>query len=101
MATNAIEIRLAHLEGAFEQVDKRLGAIEARLDAQPVRMDARFDALMAWTDARFSAAQSRTDERFRELERKIDSVFSRLVMFTLGTGVSVILVILGALFTRR
>ncbi len=90
MATNAIEIRLAHLEGAFEQVDKRLSAIEVRLDAQQARMDARFDASMAWTD-----------ERFRDLERRIESVFSRVVMFTLGTGVSVTLVILGALFTRR
>lgn len=31
MATEAIDVRLARLEGAFEQVDKRLGTIEADL----------------------------------------------------------------------
>ena len=28
MAADALEVRIAHLEGAYEQIDKRLGAIE-------------------------------------------------------------------------
>ena len=28
MAGDALEVRIAHLEGAYEQIDKRLGAID-------------------------------------------------------------------------
>jgi tetrahydromethanopterin S-methyltransferase subunit G len=28
MATDALAVRIAHLEGAYEQIDKRLGVIE-------------------------------------------------------------------------
>jgi len=28
MTADALEVRIAHLEGAYEQIDKRLGAIE-------------------------------------------------------------------------
>jgi hypothetical protein len=28
MAADALEVRIAHLEGAYEQIDRRLGAIE-------------------------------------------------------------------------
>jgi hypothetical protein len=28
MAANAVVVRIAHLEGAYERIDKRLGAIE-------------------------------------------------------------------------
>ncbi len=75
MSTNAIEIRLAHLEGAFEQVDKRLGAIEGRLDT----IDGRFRDM---------------DGRFGDLDRKIDAVFFRLVALMLGTWATLMLAVL-------
>lgn len=31
MAADALEIRIAHLEGAYEQIDKRLGSLENAL----------------------------------------------------------------------
>ena len=31
MAADAITIRMAHLEGAFEQIDKRLGSLEGEV----------------------------------------------------------------------
>lgn len=46
MGTNAIEIRLAHLEGAYEQVDRRLIAIEGRLGDLDRHIDAVFFRLV-------------------------------------------------------
>lgn len=46
MGTNAIEIRLAHLEGAYEQVDRRLIAIEGRLGDLDRNIDAVFFRLV-------------------------------------------------------
>ncbi len=68
MSTNAIEVRLARLEGAYEQIDRHLVAIEGRL--------------------------STMDGRFGDLDRKIDSVFFRLVTLLLGTWITVMLAIL-------
>ena len=49
MAT--MEERVSRLEGAFEQLDQRLGDIYARLD----RIDARIDRLEAKIDARLDS----------------------------------------------
>ena len=39
MSTQALEARMSHIEGAFDQVNERLGSIDRRLDA----MDQRFN----------------------------------------------------------
>jgi hypothetical protein len=39
MSTQALEARISHIEGAFDQVNERLGSIDRRLDA----MDRRFN----------------------------------------------------------
>lgn len=46
MGTNTIEIRLAHLEGVSEQVDRRLVAIETRLGDLDRKIDAVFFRLV-------------------------------------------------------
>jgi len=43
MAAESLEARMARLEGAYEQLDKRLGSIEERLG----RLEAKVDALAA------------------------------------------------------
>ncbi len=43
MATSPIEVRLAHLEGAVEQINQRLGAIETRL----ARLEDKVESLRA------------------------------------------------------
>ncbi len=57
-----MEERVSRLEGAYEQVDRRLGdltaavdRVEARLDALRTDMDAKFDALRREMTARFNA----------------------------------------------
>jgi len=42
VATNAFEVRIAHLEGAYEQIDKRLGSIENRMVSLEQKLDRHF-----------------------------------------------------------
>ncbi len=49
MAPNPIEVRLAHLGGAYEQVDKRLSTIEVRLGDIDRKIDAVFFRLVMLT----------------------------------------------------
>jgi hypothetical protein len=54
MAADALDVRMARLEGAYEQINARLGTIETRLDSLGSRMDARFNALESRMEARFN-----------------------------------------------
>lgn len=48
MHAHPLEARIAHVEGAFDQVNERLGSIERRLDSIDVRfthVDSRFNWL--------------------------------------------------------
>jgi hypothetical protein len=71
MSAQPWEPRLAHLEGAFEQFEKRLddfrGYVTQRFDS----VDTRFDRV----DDRFD----RVDDRFDRLEHKIDVQFRWVV----------------------
>ncbi|MDE2481994.1 MAG: hypothetical protein KGN02_07370 [bacterium] len=59
----SFDVRMAHLEGAYEQINHRMGAIEKRLDG--------FDARFAQVDARFA----QVDARLAQLDGKIDAHF--------------------------
>jgi hypothetical protein len=39
MAADALDVRIAHLEGAYEQIDRRLGAVEGRIAALDRKID--------------------------------------------------------------
>jgi tetrahydromethanopterin S-methyltransferase subunit G len=48
MHAHPLEARIAHVEGAFDQVNERLGSIERRLDTMDIRfnhVDSRFNWL--------------------------------------------------------
>lgn len=53
MSMQAIEVRMAHLEGAFEQIDKRLGSLEQRLDAGLGSLERRINAFEQKSDRQF------------------------------------------------
>lgn len=64
MAADPLEVRLARLEGSYEQIDRRLGSIEDRLgrleskvDAAVNRLDAKIDAAMTYLDSKISAME--------------------------------------------
>jgi hypothetical protein len=55
MATNALDVRIAHLEGAYEQIDKRLESVDGQLrdlrsDVRSLRTElvARMDRQFFW-----------------------------------------------------
>jgi hypothetical protein len=55
MARDTLEVRIAHLEGAFEQIDRRLGNVETALaglrtdvHAMSSRLDQKIDTAFRW-----------------------------------------------------
>lgn len=70
MQSRAFEARMAHIEGAFEQMNERFGAVERRFDA----VDRRFDA---------------ADRRFDQMDRR----FNWLTGIVVGTWTTTILAI--------
>lgn len=78
MSAQALEIRMAHLEGAYEQINHRLGNVEQRLGSLESRMDAGFaqvDNRFAQVDARFA----QIDQRFGRIEQRMDQSFMWLL----------------------
>ena len=48
MAVDALALRIARLEGAFEQIDKRLASLERRLDEGLKRLEQKLDSATRW-----------------------------------------------------
>jgi hypothetical protein len=59
MAADAWELRTARLEGAYEQIDKRLGAVEGRLSTLEHKMDTGFAQVRA--EIRASRSELRSE----------------------------------------
>ena len=47
MAVDALAVRIAYLEGAYEQVDKRLGSLDARMAFLERKVDDGYAQLRA------------------------------------------------------
>jgi hypothetical protein len=63
MSAQPLEIRMAHLEGAYEQVSQRLNGIESRLTGFEQRVEQRFTQLDESFDRRFDALSEKIDQR--------------------------------------
>jgi tetrahydromethanopterin S-methyltransferase subunit G len=72
-----MEIRMAHLEGAYEQINERLRSIDER-------MDARFDAV---------------DRRFDAVDKKLSSGLSTVFVAVIGSNATILAAIIGAILT--
>ena len=72
MSAQPLDARIAHLEGAFDQVVERLNTIDRRLDG----MDVRFDT------------------RLGRVEQVLESRFTWMIGLMLGTWVSLMLAVL-------
>jgi hypothetical protein len=53
MAADALEVRIAHLEGAYEQIDKRLGSLDGRMASLERTVNERTDRVEQKLDATF------------------------------------------------
>ena len=81
-----MEERVSRLEGAYEQVDQRLGDLTQAV----ARVDAKVDALRADMDARFDTARQDSDAKFEGLRRTVESRFNALVVLMAATWTSVV-----------
>lgn len=84
MSTSPIEIRMAHLEGGYEQVNARLGAIEERLG----RLEDRFGRL----EDRFTRFDDKLDVRIDSLRSELLVRMDRQFYWILSLVVLAILV---------
>ncbi len=80
MAVNPIEVRLAHLEGAYEQINHRLGAIEGRLESIDSRMESRFAAIDARLERLEDKLLSREDKLLSRMDRQFFWVLTLVVL---------------------
>lgn len=67
MSAQPMEARLAHLEGAFDQVSERLNNIDRTVASLAQRLDGRVDALAQRLDGRIDFLTQRMDVRFNWL----------------------------------
>ncbi len=80
--TNRLEIRMARLEGLYEQINLRLSSLEIDLNRLEDKMDFRFDVL-----------ERKVSSAFDKLDRKIEARFS---IITLLGAILVVLQVLVA-----
>ena len=86
MSTQPLEVRMAHLEGAYEQINERLGSME-------VRFDSRFDALDRKIEAKADAKS--VERRFDAIDKKFTALF-----IVVGTNTAAIFAsVIGAILT--
>jgi hypothetical protein len=72
MSAQPLEVRIARLEGAYEQIDKRLGDLTATVNGRFAQVDARLDGL----------------------DRKVDGLQWRMTSLIIGTWITTILAVL-------
>lgn len=78
MHAHPLEARIAHLEGAFDQVNIRLGSFEQQMASRFDQVDRRFDQV----DRRIE----QVDRRIDQVDRRIDQTNRR---FDWGLGILV------------
>lgn len=79
MTAQPLEIRMAHLEGAYEQLDRRLGDLARTIDSHFAQVDSRF---------------SQVDTNFQTLNQKVDTLQWRLTSLVVVTWITTILAVL-------
>ena len=70
MSAQPLEVRMASLEGSYQQVSDRLNGIDRRLDGFEQKVEARFNSV---------------ELRFQALDSKIDGLQWRMTALILGS----------------
>ena len=84
MPASPIENRMARLEGAYEQVSRRLMNIDPRFDGLDRKIDLLRDAL----DKKIDVLDAKMDQRITALDTKIDAKIDQRFMWTVGVVVT-------------
>lgn len=80
MATDSLEVRIAHLEGAYEQIDRRLGAVEAGLQALRAEVREEIQHLRTEIQGLRSEVHSTRAELLTRMDRQFFWILSLLVV---------------------
>lgn len=98
---STLELRIARLEGGYEQQDKRLGNIEAelrhlgqRIDALIEHFDQRLDAQAQQINQRLDAQAQDFNQRLDAFEKRLGSLAWRLVALMLTSWITLFAAIL-------
>ncbi len=76
------EDRLSYLQGAYEQIDKRMDFFQHSLSALRDEMERRFDRV----DRKFDRLESKFDGRFAEIDRRFAGIDGRFAEFDRKLG---------------
>ena len=76
-----MEERFSRLEGAYEQVDRRLGDLTEAI----TRLDVKIDALRSDVDAKFDVLRNDMDAKFDALRSEMNAKFNTLII-VMATG---------------
>jgi predicted RNase H-like nuclease (RuvC/YqgF family) len=80
MSAQPLEVRMAHLEGGFEQLGKRIENLERKVDSMRDVLDAKIDAVRDSLNAKF--------------DTKIDGLQWRMTALIIGTWITTMLAVL-------
>jgi hypothetical protein len=72
MAVDALDVRMARLEGAYEQINVRLGGVEHRLESLEQRVTAEFAALRSEIRDSTAVLRKEMHEADTELRKRLD-----------------------------
>jgi tetrahydromethanopterin S-methyltransferase subunit G len=93
MTADTLEVRIAHLEGAYEQVDKRLGSIESRMTSLERKVDDGFAHLRTDLHRIEQKLDGKIDRIEQKLDGKIDATFRWVIGIILVNWVTLMLAI--------
>ena len=80
-----MEERVSRLEGAYEQVDRRLGDLTDAV----ARVDVKIDSLRTDMDGRFDSLRTDMDGRFDSLRGDMDAKLNTLILVISTVGVAI------------
>jgi hypothetical protein len=98
--TDTLEVRIAHLEGAYEQIDKRLGSVESTLvqfrsdlNASTQQLRSEMGLLRSEINSDMSGLRSEIKSARSELTGRMDGQFHWLLGTILTTWMTVLLAV--------
>lgn len=79
--SHPLDIRMARLEGSYEQIDKRLDRVETNLARLEDKMEARFnqvDGRFNQAEANLARLEDKMETRFNQVENRFGQVDTKM-----------------------